>query len=177
MQQMLDDATEGTGFEGKLRIRFCTSEDRYSAVASGEIEMGYGAWGGAAFDPYGLMQCYCDPDFNTIQEGCGFDPEQKLLTLLMEEEPVTRTYAEWCRELLPGGEYASDPQRRVEILSLLEEALLKERRFIVLASGAREMFLSPKVEPGSEDYSILSFFGGIRSLKYRYDDAQWAMRD
>ncbi len=177
LQQMLDDATEGTGFEGKLRIRFCTSEDRYSAVASGEIEMGYGAWGGAAFDPYGLMQCYCDPDFNTIQEGCGFDPEQKLLTLLMEEEPVTRTYAEWCRELLPGGEYASDPQRRVEILSLLEEALLKERRFIVLASGAREMFLSPKVEPGSEDYSILSFFGGIRSLKYRYDDAQWAMRD
>ena len=39
------------------------------------------------------------------------------------------------------------------------------------------MFLSPKVEPGSEDYSILSFFGGIRSLRYRYDDAQWAMRD
>ena len=176
LQGMLDEATEGTGFEGKLRIRFCSSEDRYSAVASGEIEMGYGAWGGAAFDPYGLMQCYCDPAFNTIQEGCGFDPEQKLLTLLLDGEPVTKTYAEWCRSLLPGGEYAADALRRVDILSQLEEALLKERRFIVAASGARKLLLSPKVEPGSETYSILSFFGGIRSLKYRFDDAQWAAR-
>jgi oligopeptide transport system substrate-binding protein len=176
VQQMLDKATEGTGFEGKLRLRFCTREDRYTAVASGEIEMGYGAWGGAAFDPYGLMQCYCDPDFNTIQEGCGFDPEQKLLTLLLDDEPVTRTYAEWCRALLPGGECAADAERRVQILGLLEEALLRERRFIVAASGARKLLLSPKLQPGSENYSILSFFGGVRSLKYLYDDAQWAER-
>lgn len=176
LQEMLDKATAGTGFEGKLRIRFCAREDRYSAVASGALEMGYGAWGGAAFDPYGLMQCYCDPGFNTIQEGCGFDPEQKLLTLLCDGEPITRTYTEWCRAILPEGEFASDTLRRVDILSQLEEALLKERRFIVAASGARKLLLSPKVTPGSEQYSILTFFGGIRSLTYRYDDAQWASR-
>ena len=174
LQQMLDRATEGTGFEEKLRLDFCARADRYSAVAAGEIEMGYGAWGGAAFDPYGLMQCYCDPDFNTIQEGCGFDPEKKLLTLLMDGEAVTKTYAEWCRSLLPGGEFASEGDRRVEILSMLEEALLRERRFIVAASGVRELLLSPKLEPGSEKYSILTAFGGIRSLRFRYDDAQWA---
>ena len=94
----------------------------------------------------------------------------------MEEEPVTKTYTEWCHALLHGGEYADEPLRRVEVLSMLEEALLKERRFIVAASGARELLLSPKLEAGSEKYSILSFFGGIRSLKYRYDDAQWAAR-
>ena len=176
LQKMIDAAAEGTPFEGKLRLRFCTKEDRYSAVAAGEIEMGYGAWGGAAFDPYGLMQCYCDPGFNTIQEGCGFQPDKKLLTLLVEDQPVTMTYTEWCHALLPGGEYAAEPLRRVEILSMLEEALLKERRFIVAASGARKLLLSPKVEPGSEKYSILTFFGGIRSLKFRYDDAQWASR-
>ncbi len=176
LQQMLDEASEGTPFEGKLLLRFCTREDRYSAVAGGEIEMGFGAWGGAAFDPYGLMQCYCDPAFNTVQESCGFQPDKKLLTLLVEEEPVTKTYAEWCHALLPGGEFAADPLRRVEVLSMLEEALLKERRFIVAASGARKLLLSLKLEPGSEKYSILTFFGGIRSLKYRYDDAQWAAR-
>ncbi len=176
LQQMLDEAARGTEFEGKLLLRFCTREDRYTAVAAGEIEMGYGAWGGAAFDPYGLMQCYCDPAFNTIQEGCGFDPAKKLLSLLLDEEPVTMTYAEWCHALLNGGEYASDPLLRVRILSLLEEALLREKRFIVTSSGAREVLLSPKLEPGSRDYSILTFFGGIRSLKYRCDDAQWAQR-
>ncbi len=176
LQQMLDEAAAGTGFEGKLFLDFCSCPDRYTAVAAGKLEMGYGAWGGAAFDPYGLMQCYCDPDFNTIQEGCGFDPAQQLLTLTPEEEPDTRTYAEWCRALLPGGQFASEAQQRVRVLSLLEEALLKERRFIPVASGARKLLLSPKLEPGSETYSILSFFGGIRSLKYRYDDAQWALR-
>ena len=174
LQEMLTAATEGTGFQGKLSLRFCSRADRYGAVAAGEIEMGFGAWGGAAFDPYGLMQCYCDPGFNTIQEGCGFDPETKLLTLLLEDEPVTNTYTEWCRSLLPGGQYASDPQRRVQILSMLEEALLKERRFIVLASGTKQLLLSSKLEAGSETYSILTAFGGIRSLKFRYDDAQWA---
>jgi oligopeptide transport system substrate-binding protein len=176
VQRMLDEATKGTDLDGKLRLRFCAKEDRYTAVAAGEIEMGYGAWGGAAFDPYGLMQCYCDPDFNTIQEGCGFDPDKKLLTLLIDGEPITKTYAEWCRSLLSEGEYAADAQRRVEILSMLEEALLRERRFIVAAAGAKRLLLSPKVAPGSETYSILSFFGGIRSLKFHYDDAQWAER-
>ncbi len=176
LQEMLDTATQGTGFEGKLSLHFCSREDRYAAVAAGEIEMGYGAWGGAAFDPYGLMQCYCDPDFNTIQEGCGFDPETKPLTLLLDGEPDTRTYTEWCRALLPEGQFAAEPEKRVLVLSLLEEALLKERRFIPVASGARKLLLSAKLEPGSETYSILSFFGGIRSLKYRYDDAQWAFR-
>ena len=176
LQQMLDQATEGTDFEGKLRIRFCARADRYTAVAAGEIEMGFGAWGGAAFDPYGLMQCYCDPDFNTIQEGCGFDPEKKLLTLLLDGDAVTKTYAEWCCALLAGGEFAADPERRVEVLSMLEEALLRERRFIVAASGAKRLLLSPKLAPGSETYSILSFFGGVRSLQFRYDDAQWAER-
>ena len=176
VQRMLDEATRGTDLDGKLRLRFCAKEDRYTAVAAGEIEMGYGAWGGAAFDPYGLMQCYLDPDFNTIQEGCGFDPEHKLLTLLLDEEPVTKTYTEWCRELLPGAEAAADPQRRVQLLALVEEALLKERRFLVAASGAKKLLLSPKVEPGSENYSILSFFGGIRSLRFHFDDAQWAER-
>ena len=62
-----------------------------------------------------------------------------LLTLLLDGEAVTKTYTEWCRELLPGGEAASDPLRRVQLLSLLEEALLKERRFLVAASGAKKL--------------------------------------
>ncbi len=178
VQQMLDAASAGTGFEGKLSLRFCTREDRYTAVAAGELEMGYGAWGGAAFDPYGLMQCYCDPDFNTIQEGRGFNPQVELLTLMPEEEgeAVTMSYTEWCRALLTDGEYASEPLQRVRLLAMLEEALLKERRFIVTASGAGKLYLSPKLAPGSEEYSILTFFGGVRSLKYRFDDAQWAAR-
>ena len=41
---------------------------------------------------------------------------------------------------------------------------------------ALTVLLSAKLQPGTETYSILTFFGGIRSLTYRYDDAQWAQR-
>lgn len=174
MQEFLDTATAGTDFQGKCSIAFVCVPDRYAAVAAGEIEMGYGAWGGAPFDPFGLIQCYCDPSFNTIQEGKGFDPSSKLLTLLFQEELVTRSYTEWCRSILEGGEYAADPELRLQVLAGLEEALLKERRFIVVAQGMTPLWLSNKLEPGSRSYSILSSFGGIRSLRYTQDDAQWA---
>ena len=97
LQRLLEEAAAGTDLEGRIQIRFCACENRYAAVAAGEIEMGFGAWGGAAFDPYSLMQCYCDPVFNTVQEGCGFDPASRLLTLTPGGEPVTATYTEWCR--------------------------------------------------------------------------------
>lgn len=177
MQEMLDAAVEGTGFAGKLKITFCTVEDRLAAVAAGEIEMAWGAWGGAAFDPYGLMQCYCDPDFNTIQEGCGFDPKTKLLSLLIEDEAVTKTYGEWCDALLRGGEFFGDSELRLKLLSDLEAALLKERRFIVVAQGAQPICLSGQIEAGSETYSILTGFGGIRSLHFTCDDAEWAAQN
>ncbi len=174
MQEFLDSATAGTDFQGKCSILFVCVPDRYSAVAAGEIEMGYGAWGGAPFDPYGLIQCYCDPAFNTIQEGRGFDPGSKLLTLLIQDDIVTRSYTEWCRSILEGGAYADDPELRLQVLADLEEALLKERRFIVVAQGMTPLWLSGKLEPGSRSYSILSSFGGVRSLRYTQDDAQWA---
>ncbi len=176
MQEFLDAATAETDFQGKCSITFVNSPDQYHAVASGEIEMGYGAWGGAAFDPYGLMQCYCDPSFNTIQEGLGFAPNRKLLTLLLRDETITKTYTEWCLSLLEGGEYAQDPDLRLIILSDLEEALLKERRFIVVGQGSTPIWISGRLEPGNRRYSILSGFGGLRSLRYTQDDAQWAAR-
>ncbi|MBR2716544.1 MAG: hypothetical protein IKD79_02255 [Oscillospiraceae bacterium] len=178
LQQLLEEAAAGTDLQGKLFIEFCTLDNRYAAVAAGEIEMGYGAWGGAAFDPYGLMQCYCDPSFNTVQESCGFDPTSRLLTLMPDpgDEPITATYTEWCRSILPGGAFAGNEELRLNVLAGLESALLKERRFIVTSVGTQPVWLSAKVMPGSEDYSILSGFGGIRSLHYRYDDAEWAAR-
>ena len=176
LQQLLDEASAGTDLEGRIRIRFCADPNRYAAVAAGEIEMGFGAWGGAAFDPYSLMQCYCDPEFNTIQEGCGFDPTARLLTLELGDEAITATYTEWCRSILPGGSFAADPARRLEVLAELEEALLREHRFIVTSVGTQPVCFSGKVRPGSEDYSILSGFGGVRSLRFTADDAEWAAR-
>ena len=71
---------------------------------------------------------------------------------------------------------ASDPARRLEVLAGLEEALLREHRFIVTAVGTQPVCFSGKVRPGSEKYNILTGFGGVRSLRFTADDAEWAAR-
>ena len=91
-------------------------------------------------------------------------------------------------DLLPSDEEIEtirEMQHRSTVLPLQEgcrevhsveemEALLKERRFIVVAQGMTPLWISEKLAPGSQSYSILTSFGGIRSLRYTLDDAQWA---
>ena len=174
LQEGLAAASAGTGFEGKLTVTFCSYPDRYDAVAAGEIEMGYGAWGGALFDPYTLLRCYCDPEFTPVQEGCGFDPTAQLLTLLLDGEPVTMTYCEWCRSLLDGGEYASDPTLRRMLLGKVEESLLMLHCCIPVTESCSAVCISARLIPGSTVYDPLCGWGGLRTLRYAFDDAQWA---
>ena len=174
VQQNLNEAIQGTGFEGKLTITFCPLENRYDAVSAGEIEMGFGAWGAAAFDPYSLLRCFCDPTYASIHEYQGFKPDSRLMTVLIDGELETRTFTEWCRMIQNDGKYADDPDFRRMLLARLEEALLMEYRSIPVCEYGSMAVTSAKLIPGACDYDILYGFGGLRSLRYAYDDAQWA---
>ena len=174
LQQNLDEAVRGTGFEGKLTVTFCPLKDRYDAVAAGEIEMGFGAWGAAAFDPYSLLRCFCDPGYTSIHEYQGFRPDSRLMTVLIDGELDTRTYTEWCSLIQNGGKYADDPDFRRMLLARLEEALLMEYRSIPVCEYGSMALLSDKLLPGSWEYDVLYGFGGLRSLRYACDDAEWA---
>lgn len=174
IQQNLNEAVQGTGFEGKLTITFCPLENRYDAVTAGEIEMGFGAWGAAAFDPYSLLRCFCDPSYASIHEYHGFKPDSRLMTVLIDGELETRTFTEWCTMIQNGGKYALDPDFRRSLLSRLEEALLMEYRSIPVCEYGSMAMTSEKLLPGTVEYDILYGFGGLRCLRYAYDDAQWA---
>ena len=174
LQQNLNEAAEGTGFEGKITVNFLAMPDRYSAAANGQIEMGYGAWGAAAFDPYSLLRCYCDPSYAAIHEYQGFQPDTRLMTMLVDEELETHTYTEWCRMIQDGGSCADRPALRRQILTRLEAGLLMEYRSIPVCEYGRSVLLSDRLVPGTTEYDILYSFGGLRSLRFTCDDAQWA---
>lgn len=176
LQQNLNEAIQGTGFEGKLTVTFCPLENRYDAVTAGEIEMGFGAWGAAAFDPYSLLRCFCDPSYASIHEYQGFKPDSRLMTVLIDGELETRTYTEWCTMIQNDGKYAGDPDFRRMLLARLEESLLMEYRSIPVCEYGSMALTSEKLLPGSSEYDILYGFGGLRSLRYAFDDAQWATR-
>ena len=175
IQSDLDAATEGTGFEGKLLLNFVSSEDRYKAVQKGEIEMGYGAWGGAALDPYSIMLCYCDADYTTVQELCGFQPADELLTVSVNQSDITKSFTDWSRALVSGGEYAeASPALKYEILAQLESTLLAQRHFIPICSLASVSVHSPRLIFPVKNHDSLYAFGGIRLLRYRQSDSDAA---
>lgn len=173
LQGFLSAAARGTGFDGRLTITFCAVPDRFQAVADGQIELALGAWGGAAFEPWQMLQCWCDPELNPIQEGCGFRPSTTLLTLLLDEEPVTKTYTEWARSILPGGVYGTDEAQRLAVLGGVEAALLRQRCCIPLLSEGDALLTSGQVEPLTRAGSLLWGWGGLRSLRFLLDDGQW----
>lgn len=177
LQSYLDAATAGTGFEGKLTLTFTTHADRYDAVENGEVEMGIGAWGGAYFYPFNMMQCYCDPEYKRIPECCGFDPTTETLTISVQGTEVTKPYQAWSRAIVSGGEYAqAELSVKLELLAALESALIQQRHFIVLCSKASVSLHSDQVRFGTEQFNILYQFGGIRELRYNYSDAAWDAR-
>lgn len=172
LQSYLDEAVRGTGFEGKLTLRFVGSDDRYTAVRDGEIEMGYGAWGGAVSDPYSIMLCFCDPDYTAVQELCGFDPRRELLTISAGGGEFTKSCTDWARALCFGELAEADISLKCEVLAQLEAFLLAERHFIPVCSLASVSVHSPKLIFPTDSRDSLYGLGGIRLLRYRYTDAQ-----
>lgn len=171
----INAAVEGSGF-GKVTLEAIGNiEDRYNDVVNGEFAIAYGAWGGAAFYPFGMMQLYCDPDYTSVHEiGC-YDPATEKLTLTVNGTEDTMTWQAWSQSLEGVGKYANaDMQVKIEILSKLEEKFLEKYYCIPLATTAACTMLSYQVEYYTHDYNIMYGFGGLRLLRYNKNDAEWA---
>lgn len=184
MNQFVTEATKGTGFEGKITFTFkCGAKNRYDDVANGKIEMIRGAWGGAAFYPFSMMQCYCDDDYmgglDKIHESNGWNPTVETLDIVYdfdgngEAETVNKTYKDWC-VALNNGEYAfADPDLRLHILSTMETGILSAYQCIPWAAETMCSLYSQKINMATLDYNIMYGYGGTRLMTFNYDDAAW----
>lgn len=181
MNEFVDAATKGTGFEGKISFKFESGRtDRYGDVASGKIEMIRGAWGGAAFYPFNAMRCYTDAEYaGTIHESCGWDPTKNTIDITYDfdgdgkAETVTDTYYNWSIAIAAGGKLANNMSARLYVLAAVESAVVKEYQCIPWASETACSLYSMKQEMGTTQYNIMYGYGGIRHMTYNYTDAEW----
>lgn len=181
MNEFVDAATKGTGFEGKIKFVFeCGRTDRYGDVASGKIEMIRGAWGGAAFYPFNAMRCYTDATYaGTIQESCGWDPAKDTLDITYDfdgdgtAETVTDTFLNWSQAVAAGGKLSGDAATRLFVLASVESAVVKTYQCIPWASQTECSLYSMKQNMGTTLYNIMYGYGGIRHMTYNFTDAEW----
>ena len=184
-QEYLNDyvaeATKGTGFEGLVDFEFLGNiANRYEDVALGKIEMIRGAWGGAAFYPFSTIRVYCEPDYmggmTKIHESCGWDPTVETITIPLDGEEVTDTIQNWAKAIQPAGKFGGDEyaETRLNILSYIETAVLGSYQCIPFGCECECTLFSKKIEYATEDYNIMYGYGGIRLMKFNYNDAEWA---
>ena len=175
MNEFINAAVEGSGFGTVTLEAVGNIDNRYAAVPAGEFAVGYGAWGGAAFYPFRNLQVYCDPDQYDINEAADWDPTTEQLTIEIDGQPVAMSWQAWSGALVGSGPYASaDFDTKLDVLSEMEELYLGKYYRIPLASSTACELLSFKNSYYTDEYNIMYDFGGLRLMKYNYNDAEWA---
>lgn len=175
LNKYVNAALEGSGF-GKLTFEAIGNiTNRYSDVANGEYAIGWGAWGGAAFYPYGYFRVFFDPDYTALNEAACWDPATETLTLNVNGEDVTMTWQQWSQSLEGVGQFANESAEvKCQVLALLEEAFLEKYYCIPVCSTTSCSMLAYQLSYYTQDYNIMYDFGGFRLIHYNYTDAEWS---
>lgn len=176
IEKYMNAAVEGSGF-GKIVLEPVGSiNDRYGDVGSrGEFAIGYGAWGGAAFYPFRNLQVYCDTDQYSLHEGRCWDPGTETFTININGTDETMTWKDWSNALIGTGKFAdASYDVKLQVTATLEKAYLEKFYRIPLASSTSCFLQGFQSNYYTDNYNNMYDFGGLRLMKYSYDDAEWA---
>lgn len=186
----LQAACQGTGFEGNISLKLKVDADYYETMYSGNTDMIFTTWGGAASSPFTLLyECYCDAaDGSGNQMEYGFETDKVDVTMILNGESFTdslQNWALWCdgqtveitgengTVLEPFGKY--DAESQCAIFAKLEYAYLANYTTTPMYYRNNANMISQKGDYALETYggAVLGF-GGIQFYTYEYSDAQWA---
>ena len=193
--QVISDATgEIDGANITLSLSATKDEDYYTTAKTGGYDLIFSTWGGAAINPYGLMQVYCDSTFDSCCE-YGFKGKQDQVTLDIDSDGdgivETKSYNAWYTKMnndLVEPEISDDidvnsddykdwseiHEQKLNILAGLEAGILKRFEAVPLVARGTSSLTSLKVENATKNYISLVGYGGIRFLEFKFNDAEWA---
>ncbi len=174
LNQYIAEATKGTGFEGKIEIKFTNSPTMYNDFVNGNAEMILSVKYGADMSPYYQMSKYIDAGNFVVPESKAYNPKGEELTIEINGEAITDTVHRWCKSINTGGDYVNAPvETKLLIMSRLEAFLIDEYIDIPIYSRCQVSMHSKKVQPGSDVYNPFYDFGGVAYMTYNYTDTQW----
>ena len=178
-------------------IQFVLRQDQnyYETAQRGNYDVIMSTWGGAAINPWNLMQVYCDSSFDQCCEyvypgwqddvtmkidtngnGVIDDGETKSMndwyvylndTLVEVQETEFATQEEFEKA------YTERHNQRLNVLAGIEASIISQYRTLPLYARGSIALTSFKVEDATEDYINLIGYGGIRFMTYNYTDGEW----
>lgn len=171
----------------KFSLKTVKDEDYYNSAHKGNYDLIFSTWGGAAINPIGLMQVYCDSTFTSCCE-YGFKGKQNNTYLDIDvngngviDSNETKTFHTWWTEASSitenaprdSQEWKDTHNRLLTILAGLEAGILNRFEAVPVVARATASLNSFKIENGTTSYINLIGYGGIRHLKFNYTNAEW----
>lgn len=162
-------------------------EDYYNSAHKGNYDLIFSTWGGAAINPIGLMQVYCDSTFTSCCE-YGFMGKQNNTMLEIDlngngsiESNEIKSFNTWWNEASGitenaergSAEWIATHNKLLTILAGLEAGILNRFEAVPLVARATASLNSFKIENGTTSYINLIGYGGIRHLQFNYTNAEW----
>ncbi|MBQ4255522.1 MAG: hypothetical protein II721_06015 [Bacilli bacterium] len=177
-------------------ISMVKDEDYYTSAQNGAYEMIFSTWGGAAINPYGLMQVYMDSTFTSTCE-FGFKGTQNNVELSFDSDgdgvKETKTFDAWYHfmndsltEAAFDDEIYAHPEaedyaawkkihdQRLTVLANCEAAIINRYEAIPIVARGTSSLLGFKVENATKTYVSMIGYGGIRLMSFNYSDDEWA---
>lgn len=184
------NAAAGTKFEGKLEMKMKEDADYYNTMYSGNTDVIFTTWGGAAYSPYTMLdQCYCDDAWGEgNQMEYGFETDKYMVSMYVEGHLITtdlQTWAAWAGgkdvtitsddgELTLARFGTYDSETRSNAYSKLEYAFLASYTTTSLYYRNSVSVFSAKMNYATTTYVDLVGYGGVEFVTYNYSDAEWA---
>lgn len=187
----------GTTFKSvTIKVGTSASQDEYKArQKAGRMDISYSGWGGATFNPWGVIYgSYIDP---ANSNNWGFDALSKTIDIEIEVEGGTKNgqkvtaslydWAAWLDNHQANKDYDvknlytelgmavgdATTAFKVKVLAACELAQLNTTLNIPLYYQSIGSLNSAKIENGADQYLPLIGFGGIRHIKYNYTNSEW----
>ena len=187
LKNAYEELAKGTKLDGRLTLDFDASFGTKWAddFRDGAYDICLGGWSGAAWDPGYFLLAYLSPDYMYSK---GWDTATEMLTYnpWQDGDPtheLTMSLIEWYYCLngnskAPNGidwsEGKADVEFRLGIIAQLEKAILTQYYTVPFYYWYSATLVSYKIEYFSHTYNTFMGFGGIRYMRYRYDDLAWS---
>ena len=184
-QSAFNAMTQGTDLEGLIKVEyFMFSSATWSEqFADGEYDLCFGAWGSAAFNPAYLL---CETQIaDENRYAIKWDPSTVEVTVKATPDDkhadglYTYNLAQW-RLILQGKEgcpvnFKTFPMEdQLAALGAVETAILQQYYSIPVYSRYSASLMGYKTDYVSYEYNTFMGYGGIRYMKYNYDDTAWS---
>lgn len=189
LNDAVKNAAAGTKFDGKLELKMKEDADYYNTMYSGNTDVIFTTWGGAAYSPYTMLdQCYCDDAWGGgNQMEYGFETDKYMVRMVIDGHVVTtdlQTWAAWAGgkdvtiksddgELTLDRFGTYDADTRSNAYAKLEYAFLASFTTTSLYYRNSVSVFSAKINYATTTYVDLVGNGGIEFITYNYSDAEW----